>query len=58
MLSNGTAINMFTRQRPQLIFEADGVTPRAMVVGGSFSEYNNGNLSLGERTFVFEFNGV
>jgi hypothetical protein len=55
MLSNGSAVNMFTRQRPQIVFQEDGVTPRAMICGGSFDEYNNGVISL-ERTFVFEFN--
>ena len=56
VLSNGSTVDMFTKQRPQIVFDpADGVTPRALVVGGSFDEYNRGNVSL-ERTFVFEFN--
>ena len=39
----------------QLVFDADGVTPSLMFMGGSFQEYNQGITSL-ERTFVFEFN--
>ena len=54
VLTNGSLATFFTRQRPQIVFAPDGVTPRVMVVGGSFDEYNNGVTSL-ERTFIFEF---
>jgi hypothetical protein len=43
-----------TRQRPQLVFEADGFTPKLLFMGGSFTEYNQGTTSL-ERTYAFEF---
>ena len=47
-------LGRMTRQRPQLVFEADGFTPKLLVQGGSFAEYNQGTTSL-ERTYVFEF---
>lgn len=54
-LTNGSMARMMTRQRPQIVFAADGTTPKYMFVGGSLDEYNRGTTSL-ERTFVFEFN--
>lgn len=53
-LKNGTAAHLMSRQRPQIVFGADGTTPEFMFHGGSFDEYNQGLTSL-ERTFVFEF---
>ena len=50
-------LGRMTRQRPQLVFEADGFTPKLLVQGGSFAEYNQGTTAL-ERTYVFEFHGV
>lgn len=55
LLHNDTTAAMMTRQRPQIVFGSDGVTPRLMFVGGSFDEYNKGTTSL-EHTYVFEFN--
>ena len=52
--TNGTAVHFKTRQRPQIIFDEDGTTPKYMLNGGSFDEYNQGTTSL-ERTFIFEF---
>jgi len=52
--TNGSAVNFTTRQRPQIVFDADGTTPKYMLNGGSFDEYNQGTTSL-ERTFMFEF---
>ena len=54
-LTNGTDVTMATRQRPQIVFDADGYTPRWMFVGGSFVETDFDNIRGVERTFAFEF---
>ena len=57
MLSNGSAAAFTTRQRPQLVFQEDRMSPAYMVNGGSFVEYIRDTSAL-ERNFVFEFAGV
>ena len=52
-LANGTVGWLLGRQRPQIIFRADG-TPAVMLNGGSFDEYNRGVTAL-EHTPAFQF---
>jgi len=35
-------LGRMTRQRPQLVFEADGFTPKLLIQGGSFAETTRG----------------
>ena len=55
-LINGSSAIFKTRQRPQLVFEADGATPLALFNGASF-EGNNPDLHMLTHTFAFTFNG-
>jgi len=54
VLSNGTVAAYQTRQRPQLIFAADGVTPQYLFNGASF-DGDNPVLGILTHTFVQKF---
>ena len=58
-LANGSKVQMFMRQRPQIVFDLDGVTPRYMANGGSFNSYIHTGSPIDiatESTYIFEFN--
>tara|TARA_B110000208_G_scaffold17812_1_gene21523 strand:- start:139 stop:321 length:183 start_codon:yes stop_codon:yes gene_type:complete len=52
---NGSTGRYLTRQRPQLVFAEDGVTPLALFNGASF-EGNNPDLAILTHTYVQQFN--
>ena len=53
-LVNGSAARFLTRQRPQLVFEDDGVTPAFLFTSGSF-DGNNPDLSCFSHTYAHAF---
>ena len=56
-LRNGSAAAFQTRQRPQLVFAADGVTPSYLFTGGSF-EGNNPDEQMLTHTYAHAFRGA
>lgn len=54
LLTNGTLAGFTTRQRPQIIFAEDGVTPHYMVQGCNFDGFNS-DPNAHQRTCFFEF---
>ena len=53
-LVNGSAARFLTRQRPQLVFEDDGVTPAFLFTSGSF-DGNNPDLACFSHTYAHAF---
>ena len=53
-LINGSSAQYQTRQRPAIVFAADGVTPQHLFNGASF-DGNNPDLSILTHTFVQKF---
>ena len=54
-LANGSRVLLLTRQRPQLLFDADG-SPEYLFNGASF-EGNNPDLAMLTHTYAFAFRG-
>ena len=54
-LINGSTVGFQARQRPQLVFKEDGVTPRILFNAGSFNGINF-DLGMVSSTFAFSFN--
>lgn len=54
VLANGTVAAYLTRQRPQLVFAADGVTPLYLFNGASFDGGNH-DLGILTHTYVQKF---